>query len=63
MGFYSSAKNELIDFCSRTSIQGLSNVSDSQQGIFFQFLWLLVVIGSLICAGICLKENVDGITQ
>ncbi len=41
----------------------MSNVGDSQQGIFFQLLWLLVVIASIICAGICLKENVDGITQ
>lgn len=41
----------------------MSNVGDSQQGVFFQLLWLLVVIASIICAGICLKENVDGITQ
>jgi len=60
MGFYKSLKTELTEFCSKTSIQGMSNVSDSQQGIFFQLLWLLVVITSIICAGICIKENVEG---
>ena len=60
MGFYKSLKKELLEFCSKTSIQGMSNVGDTQQGIFFQLLWLFVVIASLIGAGICLKENVDG---
>ncbi len=60
MAFFKSLKNELVQFCSKTSIQGMSNVVDTQQGIFFRFLWFLVVITSIICAGICLKENVSG---
>ncbi len=60
MDVYKILKNEFFKFCSKTSIQGMGNVGDTEQGLFFQIIWLVVVIASFTCAGICLKENVDG---
>jgi hypothetical protein len=62
MGIYKLLKNEFIKFCSKTSIQGMGNVGDIEQGLLFQLIWLLVVTASITCAGICIKESVDGKT-
>jgi hypothetical protein len=52
--------NDVEEFCSTTSIQGLRNVTDPKQGWVSRVLWLIVVASSLILSGICIKESFDG---
>jgi hypothetical protein len=53
-------KNELTEFCSTTTIQGLRNVTDSKQNVFSRIVWMIVVIALFICAGLSIKESIDG---
>ena len=55
-------RQEIVKFCSTTSIQGMRNVTDSEQGCFIQLLWIIVVVISFILSGICIKESIDGIS-
>ena len=48
------------EFCSTTSIQGVRNITDTKQGHCSQVCWFLIVIVSFICAGISIKESIDG---
>ena len=47
-------------FCSTTSIQGVRNITDTKQGHCSQVCWFVIVIVSFICAGISIKESIDG---
>ena len=60
MGFLKNLRNELVEFCDTTSIQGMRNVSDPKQGKFIRILWFIVVILSFTLSGICIKESIDG---
>ena len=60
MGFLKNLRNELVEFCDTTSIQGMRNVSDPKQGKFIRILWFFVVILSFTLSGICIKESIDG---
>ena len=53
-------KDDLAEFCSTTSIQGMRNVTDPKQGCFSRSLWLIIVIASFVLSGICIKESIDG---
>jgi hypothetical protein len=53
-------KNDLVDFCSTTSIQGMRNVTDSNQGCVSRAIWTIVIIASFVFSGICIKESIDG---
>ena len=57
MKYLSSSFSE---FCSTTSIQGVRNITDTKQGHCSQICWFLIVIASFICAGISIKESIDG---
>ena len=60
MGFFKELKKELLEFCSTTSIQGLSNVTDTKHGCLSQILWAIIVIIFFVFSGIGIKESVDG---
>ena len=53
-------QNELTEFCSTTTIQGLRNVTDSKQNVISRILWMIVVIALFVCAGFGIKESIDG---
>ena len=53
-------RTEVAEFCSSTSIQGLRGVADQNQAFVFRLIWLIIVVVSFICAGICIKESIDG---
>jgi len=42
------------------SIHGMSNVTDPKQGFLLKAIWTCVVVASFVCAGICIKESIDG---
>jgi hypothetical protein len=60
MGFLKKVKNELVEFCETTSIQGMRNVSDPKQGKIIRILWLIVLFLSFTLSGICIKESIEG---
>ena len=53
-------KNDVMLFCSTTSIQGMRNVADPQQCFILKTIWILVVTASFVLSGICIKESIDG---
>jgi hypothetical protein len=53
-------REELKDFCSTVTIQGMSNISNSQKGIFLRMVWFVVVAASFIISGMCIKNSVVG---
>jgi hypothetical protein len=53
-------QNELTEFCSTTTIQGLRNVTDSKQNVVSRIVWMIVVLALFICAGLSIKESIDG---
>jgi hypothetical protein len=53
-------QNELTEFCSTTTIQGLQNVTDSKLSVYSRILWMIVVIALFVCAGFGIKESIDG---
>ena len=53
-------KNDVMLFCSTTSIQGMRNVADPQQCFILKTIWILVVTASFVLSGICIKESMDG---
>ncbi len=53
-------QNELTEFCSTTTIQGLRNVTDSKLSVYSRIVWMIVVVASFICAGFGIKESIDG---
>jgi len=53
-------KDDLFEFCSTTSIQGMRNLTDPKQGYLSRVIWTIVVITSFVFSGICIKESIDG---
>ena len=60
MDFFRDLKQDLVEFCSTTSIQGMRNVTDQKQAYLFRIIWLIIVITSFVLSGICIKESIDG---
>ena len=60
MNLLKEIKNDFLEFCSTTTIQGLHNVSDPKQNCFSRILWIVVIVTSFVLAGICIKESFDG---
>ncbi len=53
-------KEDFVEFCSTTSIQGMRNLTDPKQGCLSRIIWTIVVIASFVLSGICIKESIDG---
>jgi hypothetical protein len=53
-------QNDLTEFCSTTTIQGLRNVTDSKQNVVSRIVWMIVVVALFLCAGLSIKESIDG---
>jgi hypothetical protein len=60
MAIIKELQKELSEFCSQSTIHGMSNVSNANKSFYFRMIWLIIVIGGFILAGICIKESVDG---
>ncbi len=57
---FKELKDDLVEFCSTTSIQGMRNLTDPKQGCMSRSIWTIVVIASFVLSGICIKESIDG---
>jgi len=60
MAIIKELKKELTKYCLQSTIHGMSNVGNSNQSFYFRMIWLIIVIGGFILAGICIKESVNG---
>jgi hypothetical protein len=59
MAIIKELQKELSEFCSQSTIHGMSNVGNANKSFYFRMIWLIIVIGGFILAGICIKESVD----
>jgi hypothetical protein len=59
-GRFQVLRAEVLHFFATSSIQGLQNVSDSRRAVFVRTVWFGIVVASFVCAGICIKESVEG---
>ena len=53
-------KEELRNFGSVVSIQGVRYLGDTQQGPLFQLIWFAIVTASFIISAICIKNSITG---
>jgi hypothetical protein len=60
MAITKELQKELSKYCSQSTIHGMSNVGNTNQSFCFRMIWLIIVIGGFILAGICIKESVNG---
>jgi hypothetical protein len=60
MSFLKEFRKDVFEFCSTSSIQGLSNVVDPKQSCFSRMLWMSVIVTSFILSGICIKQSIEG---
>ena len=60
MGISKEISNEVSQFLTKTSIQGMSNVADSDQHVVARIVWFVVVVVCLVFSGVCIKETIVG---
>jgi hypothetical protein len=60
MSFLKEFRKDVLDYCSTSSIQGLSNVVDPKQSCLSRILWMSVIVASFVLSGICIKQSIEG---
>jgi uncharacterized membrane protein YqhA len=60
MSFIKEFRKDVLEFCSTSSIQGLSNVVDPKQSCLSRMLWIIVIATSFVLSGICMKQSIEG---